>query len=149
MTLSPVSISNCPVNITKEEAKFINSTFKKEQKYDRQLSTQRRNDDNGYNAAITCLARDMVTATPEEAYLIAAKINFFQNLINYNLQLDADLKSQKNSDSRMMIETKTDAYTKKAPYQTELLKSASNSFSDVADTVTKLASTADIISAIK
>ena len=134
-SLIPVVYSQLPVNITRQEARFVDSTFKQELKHNRQKNTVRRNDDNGYGAALTCLARDMVTATPEEARLIAAKMNFIQNLINHNLLTDANIRTQKNNDSCAMIEAKSDAYTKKAPHQNELIKTTADSFVDVVDTV--------------
>lgn len=145
-TIIPISAYGPgPVNITKKEEKYIDSTFKQELKRDRQKSTVRRNDDNGYGAALTCLARDMVTATPEEATLIAAKMNFIQNLVNQNLQTDANIRTQKNSDSRAMIETKSDAYAKKAPCQAELMRTASSSLSDVTNSVEKIASSFSVL----
>ena len=134
-SITPITYSSLPVNITKQESRFINSTFKQELKAGRQKNTVRRNDDNGYGAALTCLARDMVTATPEEATLIAAKKNFIQNLVNQNIQTDANIRTQKNDDTRAMIESKSDAFAKKAPHQAELIKATSDGFTDVVDTV--------------
>lgn len=134
--LTPISYSYLPVNITSQESKFINSTFKQELKSSRQKNTVRRNDDNGYGAALTCLARDMVTASPEEATLIAAKMKFIQNLVNQNIQTDANIRTQGNDDKRAMIESKSDAFAKKAPHQAELIKTTRDSFNDVVDTVT-------------
>ena len=130
-----------PVNITKREERFIDATFKEELKRSRQNATTRRNDDNGYGAALTCLARDMVTATPEEAALIAAKINFIQNQINQNLRTDANLRTQRNDDSRAMIETKSSAYARKAPRRAEVIKATTDGLVDVVDSVDKVITT--------
>lgn len=132
----PIGYSYLPVNITSQESKFINSTFKQELKSSRQKDTVRRNDDNGYGAALTCLARDMVTATSEEAALIAAKMNFIQNLVNQNIQTDANIRTQGNDDKRAMIESKSDAFAKKAPHQAELIRTTSDSVNCIVDTVT-------------
>ena len=135
-SLSPIVYYPSPINITKKEQKFIDKTFERELQTGRQKSTVRRNDDNGYGAALTCLARDMVTATPEETRLIAAKMNFLQMMINQNIQTDAGIKTQQNEDYRALITTKSDAYTAKAPHQVEIIKATAGGVNDVVNTVT-------------
>jgi len=136
-----VPYGNYSVNITKQEQKFINDTFRMELSKNRQKNTTRRNDDFGYGAALTCLARDFVTATPREAALIKAKMEFLQNLINGNLQVDADINSQKNGDSCNLITTKGDSFVKKADASAGVIEKTAEGISKVTDSTSGLVST--------
>ena len=139
-TIAPCG--NYPVNITKQEQKFINDTFKMELSKNRQKNTKRRNDDFGYGAALTCLARDFVTATPREASIIKAKMEFLQSLINGNLQVDADINSQKNGDSCNLITTKGDSFAKKADASAGVIEKTAEGISKVTDSTSELMGTA-------
>lgn len=119
--------------ITKGENRFNNSVFKTAQK---DVTKQEvRNADWGLSAAQSCLARDLVTANPEEAGLIMEKMEFIQSQMNKNLKVDSDIYSQTTSDKCGVITAKGDAKAKKA----DLVRAYGDSAGHVINEVSNLA----------
>lgn len=122
-----------PVNITEKEEKFINKTFKQTIKPSHQKETARRNDDAGVEAAVTCLARDLVTANYDESKLIIAKMSFLQQFMNGNLQTDSEILSKRNNDKISLIIAKSDATSKTAPAKVQVIDAFGNNASKILD----------------
>lgn len=136
-----------PVNITKTEEKFINKTFKEATKPSHQKETSRRNDDAGVEAAVTCLARDLVTANFEESKLITAKMSFLQQFMNGNLQTDSEILTRRANDKIGLIAAKSDATSKTAPARAQVIDAVGNNTVKVIDSASQAIPTA--VKAIK
>ncbi len=136
MTVNSVSNTRYPVNITQKEEKFIDKTFKQTTKPSHQKETARRNDDAGVEAAVTCLARDLVTANYDESKLITAKMTFLQQFMNGNLQTDSEISSKRNDDKISLIIAKSDATSKTAPAKVQVIDAVGNNAVKIGNVIT-------------
>lgn len=119
--------------VTKDERNFVNDVFKNAQKDVKNQEV--RNSDWSLSAAQSCLARDLVTAGPEEAGLIMVKMNFIQEQMNGNLKVDSDISTQSTTNKCDIISAKGDKKVKDA----ELVKAYGDSAGHVINEVTGLA----------
>ena len=120
--------------VTKSEHKFNNSVFKNAQKDVRKQEV--RDADWGLAAAQSCLARDLVTAGPEEAGLIMDKLEFVSKHLNENMQVDSDISSKLSADKCEVMKVKADTKASQAEY----VKALGNTATQVAGQVSKVAS---------
>ena len=129
--------------VTNNEKKFVDGVFKKAQ--DTVKKQEVRDADWGLAAAQTCLARDLVTAGPEEAGLIMDKIEFVSKHLNENIQVDSDILSRQASDKREAIKAKADSKASQAEYvkalgdtTTQVIGGVTKAANDVSDLVNPL-----------
>ncbi|MBQ3641064.1 hypothetical protein II906_03950 [bacterium] len=111
------SISGIQVmpRMSKDE-KFVDQTFATAQKEVKKSEV--RDADWGLYAAQTCLAKQLVNASPEETELIKEKMNFIQAQMNDNLKQDSTIFINENA-------SKLDKYAAKAqmyPGRVQLIK---------------------------
>lgn len=129
--------------VTKGEHKFNNSVFKNAQKDVKKQEV--RDADWGLAAAQSCLARDLVTAGPEEAGLIMDKLEFVSKHLNENMQVDSDILSKLSADKREVMKVKADTKASQAEYvkalgdtTTQVIGGVTKAANDVSDLVNPL-----------
>ena len=127
----------CTNNVTPYERKFNDKVFQDCQK--RVKCTEVRDADWGLFAAQTCLARDLVTASKEEAGLIVAKMNFLQNIINQNMEQDQDIFTRETNDKVHILTAKADAKARVIPARAQAIKTTADAASELIDSTSTLA----------
>ncbi|MBQ9246448.1 hypothetical protein IJ182_09300 [bacterium] len=134
--------------LSKADKKFNEKVFHDCQKTVKKAEV--RDADWGLYAAQTCLAKDLVSASPDQAKLIVAKMHFLQTLINQNMEQDQDIYTRENSDKCHLIITKADAKTKVLPARATVISASGNAVSSVIDSTAKLAdSSTELVKTVK
>ncbi len=110
---------------TKTDNNFVDKTFDYAQKGVKNSKVEVRWGDWGLYAAYNCLAKQLVTASPEEAKEIMERMTFIQNQMNENLKVDGSLSTQEVSDKCLKYDAKAKLY----PAQAQLIKAGSDSAS--------------------
>lgn len=64
---------------------------------------------------------------------------FLQNMINQNMQISSDMKTQRANDKIMVIEAKSKAYDIKAPHHAEIIKTTSDGIATTVEAVKDVA----------
>jgi hypothetical protein len=109
-----------------------------------------RDADWGLYAAQTCLAKDLVNATPDEARLITAKMGFIQNIINQNMAMDEDIFIKDEDQKIKRITAKADAKVKVIPARAAAIAGTLNAGSNAVDTLSNAAvKSTELINTIK
>lgn len=144
------SIAPYGCNQRQQEArfKFNEKVFKQSQRNVK--SSEVRDADWGLYAAQTCLAKDLVSANPDEARLITAKMKFIQDIINQNMQLDEDIFIKDEDQKIKKINAKADAKVKVIPTRAAAIAGTLNAGSNAVDTLANAAiKSTDLINTIK
>ena len=111
----------------KADNNFVDKTFEYAQKGVRNSQVETRWGDWGLYAAYNCLAKQLVSASPEESEDIMARMTFIQNQMNENLKVDGSLNTQEMSDKCLKYDAKAKLY----PAQAELIKAGTDSASQL------------------
>lgn len=134
--LSVQSVGKNLSHVSLKESSFNDRVFRDSRKSVRKSEV--RDADWGLYAAQTCLAKALVTASPEDSKLIAQKMNFIQNIINQNMEQDQDIYSREMDDKGKLIIIKADAKSKTIPLKTDLVRTSAASVVDVANSSVKI-----------
>ena len=135
-SLSVRPVGNNLSRVSLKESSFNDRVFQDSRKSVKKSEV--RDADWGLYAAQTCLAKALVTASPEESKLIAQKMNFIQNIINQNMEQDQDIYSREMNDKGKLIIIKADAKSKTLPLKTDFIRTSAAGVVDVANTSVKL-----------
>ena len=131
-----ISANNYRV-ISPSQNKFIEKVFKDCSK--NVYRSEVRDADWGLYAAQTCMAKDLITATPEEADLIKEKMEFIQNIINQNMKMDEDIFILDEDQKRQLIHAQADAKAKVLPARAALITDTLKATSGAMDSASNLA----------
>ena len=126
--------SNYSGYLSPRENKFNEKVFHDCQKNVKKSEV--RDADWGLYAAQTCLAKSLVSASPEETELVMKKMDYVQKLINQNMEQDQDIFSREMKDKGTFIITKAEAKSKVLPARAELIKASGDTTVKLLDSAT-------------
>ena len=98
-----------------------------------------RDADWGLYAAQTCLAKDLVSANPEEARLITAKMRFIQDIINQNMDQDENIFIKDKEQEIKHINAKADAKVRVIPVRAAAIAGTLNAGTNAVDKISDAA----------